>query len=667
MLNAMTLIRYGCVFFAFGVLIGCDAEQREVTPYGYYAPETSFSTEVPRADPQPQQRPSTPWLPPSDDYSSDPIVPDAPFPVPAGPSSSAEEQAYRSGLNGVGRRFLRRVVTDQQLIGIHCRDSTCLALSSAGGIFTSTPFGDWEPRVTSLPPLSRSFGTHNQIVACPSSGSPALASTDWGLSWATLNFPCGQNGRRTIDFRSDQGVAIVGQRIRVGNPVSGVHHWIDSPVAAPTALTALGSTIMVFGPGTMAVSEDAGLSFSPGESPPGLLEVRDAVLDPKGLLAVVGRARAGHSPIAVSVDGGRSWQSEPRLPIRTAQLDYVLIDGERSIIASALTGDSEAIYSSNMGRLWGLVEADVPLRGALTLYGQGTLFGTPQGIAVPVGERGIYRMGLDQPLLDVAFAGPMRAIGAGVNGGLYRTLDAGRTWHLVPGTRGLPMTHLARVGDSLLAIGPGFYRWSDSAGRRWFSGQADASCEPRWLTVIDRVAVAGCEGGTLSMSRDHGQTWNSVAPPQELAQVFNAEDGGEWVALANDGSTWFMSSDQGSTWSEVSMQISSPIQDVSVNDSGVLFTTEGGAIGILRRSEDSLVWLTDLLVHRLHDVRQVQLLDSGRMVVLDAHALWILGPEGHLESRIPASDGRSFRLSGDGGIMLLGQTASTHFTRVRAD
>ena len=65
--------------------------------------------------------------------------------------------------------------------------------------------------------------------------------------------------------------------------------------------------------------------------------------------------------------------------------------------------------------------------------------------------------------------------------------------------------------------------------------------------------------------------------------------------------------------------------------------------------------------------RQVQLLESGRMVVLDIHALWVFGTEDELEMRIPVQRGRSFRLTGDGGLMVLGRTASTHFTRVRAD
>ena len=147
--------------------------------------------------------------------------------------------------------------------------------------------------------------------ACPSSG---CGSCYYGLgqSWVGLSFPCGQNGRRTVDFRSGEGLAIVGQRIRVGDPISGTYSWIDSPVAAPTALTALGNTIIVFGPASMAISEDAGHSFDLLQPPAGLLEVKDAALDPKGLLAVVGRAGAGNSPVMVSLDGGRSWRNDPR-------------------------------------------------------------------------------------------------------------------------------------------------------------------------------------------------------------------------------------------------------------------------------------------------------------------------------------------------------------------
>ena len=353
-------------------------------------------------------------------------------------------------------------------------------------------------------------------------------------------------------------------------------------------------------------------------------------------------------------------------PLRTTQLDYV-IDAERNIIASALAADSEAVYSSNMGRLWSLVEATVPLRGGISLYGAGTLFGTPQGIAVPVGERGILPMGLDQPLVDVTFVDQIRAIGAGSNGGLYRTLDAGRTWHLIPGTRGLPMTHLASVGSSLIAIGPGFFRWSDTAGRRWFSGQASASCEPTWLRVIEGHAVAGCEGGSVSLSRDRGRTWSSVTPPMELAEIFKAEDGEEWIGLADDGRTWFMSSDLGHSWREITAWSSSSIQQISAGPSGAVFSTADGAVGVLRPSQDTPIWLSDTLTHELHDVRQVQLLESGRMVVLDLHALWVFGTEDELEMRIPVQRGRSFRLTGDGGLMVLGRTASTHFTRVRAD
>ena len=144
MLTSMAFTRYGCVLFTLGFLIGCDVEQREVTPYGY-ASEDPPGIEVPQETMPPQQRPLMPWLPQSENSSSAPADLGALFPAPTGPASLDEEQAFGMGLNGVGRRFQRRVVADQQVIGLHCRDSNCIALSSQGGIFTSTPFGDWSP------------------------------------------------------------------------------------------------------------------------------------------------------------------------------------------------------------------------------------------------------------------------------------------------------------------------------------------------------------------------------------------------------------------------------------------------------------------------------------------------------------------------------------------
>lgn len=665
MLTPMTLVRLSSVLLVLATLMACEGEQRSVTPYGYYAPEVATAVERTPDDRDRRSAPLFPWAQVSEGKNDKSTIAGAYIEEPAGTPAVVHEGSWHTGINGVGRQFQRRVVTDQVLVGVHCTDSKCVALSEAGGVFVTTPFGDWQPVATPLPRLSRSFGNGQRVVACPSSGLAARASQDWGRSWSVLGYSCGQGGRRTVDFRSGPGWAIVGQRIRSGDPISGVFRMIDSPIPAPTTLTALDNQLVLFGPGSMAISSDAGESFTVLEPPPGLLEVRDAVLDSKGLLAVVGRARTGSSPIAVSLNEGRTWIQTPPLPVRESQFDHVVIDAERHIVVSAMSKESDAIYSGNMGRLWALVEARHPLRGALTLFGEGVLFGTSRGIAVPVGERGIYPMGLDQPLRDIVFADPMRAVGAGVNGGLYRTVDAGRTWYLAPGTEGLPITHVERSGSTLVAVGPGFYRWSETAGRRWFAAEAETSCEPTWMSTVGQSVLLGCAGGDLSVSDDHGRTWRSVETPLDFDQVLQIGHEGSWIALGADGSTYFVSTDGGANWVESNAWTSAPVARLAVSAAGIALLTENGDLGVLRPETQEIVWVEDEVTDRFLEIREMRVLDSGRLLILDGHGLWVVEPGGDGELRVPYSAGRSFELVGDGGIMVLGHTSTTHLTRVR--
>ncbi len=643
----------------------CSDELRPTTPFGYYAP-----TERPKAERQPPESPNNepllePWFEPSgqEENVALPFLRDDLS--PEGRLVHVEGGQGQPGINGVGRIFRRRVIADEKIVGLHCLDAQCLAVSANGGVFRTTPFGDWYPLPSTLPALTRSFSFRGGIIACPASGDVALASMDRGRTWTSLAYSCGQNGRRTMDFIGDSAFTIVGQRIRVGHPVFGTYQMLPSPVVAPTALVARHDTLVVFGLGEIAISRDAGESFETFDGPSSLIEVVDAALDAKGLLAVAGRARTGKAPIAVSLDRGQTWREEPVLPDRSGEYHSVIIDKQRRIVASSHASNTGAIFSANMGRRWSVMESAIPLRGALATYRGGVLASTTRGIAVAMGSRGIFPMGLDQPLLDMLFIDPMRAVAIGVHGDLYRSVDAGHSWHAVPGTRGLPLTHLAEMDGVQIAIGPGVYRWSDSAGRTWSFGTSTDHCAPAWLVAKNGRAAFGCESGQVFISTDLGQSWREASASVSLRSAIWIEDGQYLLGLDLDGTGYFTSTDGGEVWRQIDPLSSEPIAMLSGTANGLAVVTVEGRIGYLVPESDELEWLTDDVLRRFVDVVQVRAVREGRLLVLDRHGLWSVEPSGEARRLASLIDGRAFRLVGDGGVVVLGRRSTTHLTRVR--
>ena len=458
---------------------------------------------------------------------------------------------------------------------------------------------------------------------------------------------------------------IVGQQLRVGDAVIGSYRMIPSPVIAPTALAARGETFIVFGAREMALSEDGGETFELLDPPRGLLEVYDAALGEKGLLALAGRAGPGGAPLLMSLDTGRTWQDAPVLPDRINEYHAVLIDKQRRIVASSHLPDSGAIFSADMGRRWAFMEASIPLRGAITRYRRGALMGTVRGIAVAMDARGVFPMGLDQPLADMLFLDPMRAVAVGVYGGLYRSIDAGHTWYAVPGTRGLPFTHIAETDGVVMAVGPGVHRWSDSAGRIWRFGTSTTTCTPAWMEARGGGAMIGCLNGEVTHSQDLGRTWQAGHAPAPLTMVVWMSEGAYWLGVSPDGEGYFSSTDGGATWHETDGLTSHRLRLLSSTDAGISVVTSDQRIGTIRDAAAEIEWLTAEITDRFVDVVQTQAIDGDQLLVLDRHGLWLTDPTGETHLLVGLYEATAFRLVGDGGVVLIGRHATTHLTRVR--
>jgi photosystem II stability/assembly factor-like uncharacterized protein len=155
--------------------------------------------------------------------------------------------------------------------------------------------------------------------------------------------------------------------------------------------------------------------------------------------------------------------------------------------------------------------------------------------------------------------------------GIFRTTDAGRTWHPLPGPR-RPAWLAADFQDAETGAMVGAWGWlSVLRGGKLFTAEMDTlgGRAVRGLQVVGKRAIAVGDGGLVLVSKDSaGQRWAYARLPLPTAlradwdfHAVHCRDSHFWV-VGRPGSVVLHSADQGKTWEIIRTQQPLPLHGV---------------------------------------------------------------------------------------------------------
>ena len=183
------------------------------------------------------------------------------------------------------------------------------------------------------------------------------------------------------------------------------------------------------------------------------------------------------------------------------------------------------------------------------------------------------------------------------DGGVYRSLDGGRTWEMHP--HGIP----GRSGAlTVKGAGPLVYAWVDRSWNLSYSGAICASTDngATWSIKLNKahpfelhvcpstgtiIARSAATIDSLMRSTDGGETWTANRYPLDSAMLapFASDSTGLLYAIGHDRRTagrLARSRDDGITWEWLPLDLNRDIDDILVNKLGHIYLAVNDAEGV---------------------------------------------------------------------------------------
>ena len=340
------------------------------------------------------------------------------------------------------------VVADEDIIGIDCGHDHCIALSGHGGVFRTNAFGDWTPKDSDLPRLRHVYFDDEHILACPEDGRHAWYSQDRGEHWSHLDFPCGADGE-PAHLDGVFSVLVRANHFRFGAVLGARYEWIRLPVETVQAVYSDWARLLFFTPDGIVRSDEGEHRFSFSEISVGL-RTREQWLAMRRHDRCRGCTRG--CPVSMT------WMVamygiNPRVAIPCSIAGICLFAPNRRIVVTSAEMPFGAFESLTRKDMAGCVDARRAVVGASSLPND-LVFATDRGLA-------FTRHGCCSPsqigptLVRATYIQPRVVIGAGLYGGLLRSVDGGETWHSIPETYGFVFVDVVHLVKSIGGLDTG--------------------------------------------------------------------------------------------------------------------------------------------------------------------------------------------------------------------
>ncbi len=566
----------------------------------------------------------------------------------------------------LGNDYRRIVLTDEVLVGLECTEIGCVAASQSGGLFLTDSYGDWRAMPTQLPALSRFYIGQDAWIACPMSGRRALLSQDAGQTWIRGGFHCSRNSARSVVNTSEITAVLDGGRVRIGGFFDDRIQWRYAPVDNPECLFSGPGALVIIGQTQVAVSRDAGRTYEINLKDFALSPVRDGLVTEKGQIIVVGEAPAGGVPVAISYDFGASWRQPANWPGRDSRADFIARATDGRVAVSKASGRAHVFVADPLGVDWVELAPRETSIGPIASFRDDFILSTTRGIAVAPHERGIYRLGLDQPMQDVVAISQFEYLGLGVFGGVYRSHDRGVNWYPAGPSHSLPFTHLLHLEDErLIAAGAGLVGTSIDGGSTWSLQSTDNGCTVDWLAGQATTHFMGCDDGHVLSWRHADDRWRVLPLPWSASatQGVWSSESASLILMNLDGGQLMTTVDHGQNWTPVELDSEERIVAIDSVGDTLSLRTAGGRLAWKSSGSTQWQWLSsdhalvgDAIAHRRFE--------DGRWLVLDQSVIWRIGDDLQVMAIGDSGQATRFKILDSGDVFLLGQQSTTLLSRV---
>jgi PKD repeat protein len=153
----------------------------------------------------------------------------------------------------------------------------------------------------------------------------------------------------------------------------------------------------------------------------------------------------------------------------------------------------------------------------------------------------------------------------GCHGGIFKSINRGQTWSVMPGTDQMPDTKTASVcidftDDNILYLGTGDPNsfangmgvWKSTDGGSSFTqsstGMGNITVTDIIMSPLDHNTLLASTQAGLYKSSDAGATWSQTQPTPKRVDDIKMKPGSTNTVYAATGTTFYISHDFGSTW-----------------------------------------------------------------------------------------------------------------------